>query len=418
MMYISSLKAKTKKLIIEQLPDASTLYMPLGAYQGKMNPLVNAGDYVNKYQLIAITEDSSRICLHSPVSGIVEECVVLNNQPFLKIKNDFKEKEEELFIPEINSLSKKSLLNIIRESGITGSGGAGFPTHLKYRTEGNSISHFIVNGAECEPFLSADYAVLKRDGKKLMETLTVIQYLTGAECVVLAIEKQNKELKDQIERLSKESKLALKVHLLENQYPQGGELQLIKAVTGIELPKGSVPAQYGVIVSNVGTIYALYNAFFYGRPYVERIITVSGDLVKKPGNFSVKIGTPVKHILDELGVKEGVNDMQVVLGGPMMGKAVNQAEEPIGKGTGGVLVLKKKIAKQYNCIQCGYCSDVCPQHLMPMEFVRYALRENFNGLQKNNLNSCIECGACAYACPSDVPLMEAIKLGKQLITTK
>ncbi len=415
MMHISSLKTKTKELKIETLPDASTLFMPLGAYQSHMKPWVKAGDYVKKYQLIAMSDDSRQICLHSPVSGIVEGVVVLNKQSFLKVKNDFEETEDELLIPEVNSLSKYELLNIIRESGIVGSGGAGFPTHLKYRTEGYSITDFIINGAECEPFLSADYAVMKHESRKLLEALDIIQRLTASQNIVLAIEKQHKELKAPIERLSKELNLSLKVHLLENHYPQGGELQLIKAVTGKELPKGSIPARYGVVVSNVGTIYAISEAFFNKHPYVERIITVSGEKITKPGNYRVKIGTPVSHILECVGFSRDVGDQQIVLGGPMMGKAISELDEPVGKGTGGVLALRKVETKSYNCIQCGYCSDVCPQHLMPMEFVRDAMCKDISGLQRNKLDSCIECAACAYVCPSDVPLMESIKKGKQTL---
>ncbi len=415
MMHITSLKSITKNQEIEYLPDPEFLWMALGSYQNQMKALVNQGEYVKKYQLIAQSEDHWFTKLHSPVSGFVEGVVEVSDQSYLKLKNDFEEKEIEKKTIDLKALSKQELLDLIRDSGIVGSGGAGFPTHVKYNTEGNPISYFIINGAECEPFLSSDYVLMKQEGQRLMDTVSVIQKLTGAREVVLAIEKQHRELKAPMQKWSQQANLSLRVHLLENEYPQGGELQIIKSVTGKELPKGSIPARYGVIVSNLGTVYAISNSFFNGQPYIDRIVTISGDKINKRGNFRLKIGTPVSYILEQIGSTWDLEHHEVILGGPMMGKAVSNPEASIGKGTGGVLILEKKKINSYNCIQCGYCSDVCPQHLMPLEFVRYASRDDIEGLEKYQLNSCIECGACAYACPSDVPLMESINKGKLLI---
>lgn len=415
MMHIPSLKSITKTADIKYLPDAPCLYMPLGSYQQEMKPLVQQGDYVKKYQLIAQSEDNWKIQLHSPVSGYVAEITTIKEQSFLKINNDFEDNEEERNITDVKALSKPEILELIKNAGIVGSGGAGFPTHLKYNTEGFPISHFIVNGAECEPFLSADYAIMKHEIRKVLLALVELQKLTASQQIVLAIEKQHRELKIPIKQISKEVNLSLHVHLLDNTYPQGGELQLIKSVTGKELPKGSIPAKYGVVVSNIGTVYAIANTFFNGHPYVERVITVSGEAVQNPGNFKVMIGTPVSHILKQFDVKWQKETHHVILGGPMMGAEVSHLEQPITKGSGGLLVLDKKQSNNYNCIHCGYCSDVCPQNLMPMEFARYAVQEDKAALMKYQVNSCIECAACAYACPSDVKLMESIKFGKQLL---
>ncbi len=414
-MHIRSLKSITKKQEIEYLPDSEFLWMPLGSYQNQMKPVVQQGEKVKKYQLIALSEDNWFTKLHAPVSGKVEGVVEMKGQHYLKLKNDFEEAQVEKMEIDLKSLSKQDLLDLIRDSGIVGSGGAGFPTHVKYNTQGNPISYFIINGAECEPFLSADYALMKQEGLQLLEAVSVIKQLIEADEVVLAIEKQHRELKPLMKKWSEQINLSLRIHLLDNEYPQGGELQIIKSVTGLELPKGSIPARYGVVVSNLGTVYAISNAFFNGQPYIDRIVTISGDKINKRGNFRLKIGTPVSHLLTQIDSIWDPENQEVILGGPMMGKEVTYPEASIGKGTGGVLVLEKKKLKSYNCIQCGYCSDVCPQHLMPMEFVRYASRDDMVGLEKYHLNSCIECGACAYACPSDVPLMNAINKGKLLI---
>lgn len=416
-MTISSLKKETKNQEIEGLPDPPYVMMSLLGYQSQLKPLVEPGIHVLQYQLIAQSENNWSIKLHAPISGIVD-VVEYNGQNYIKITNDFKNERMVCVPPKLAALNNQDILRVIRDAGIVGSGGAGFPTHIKYDVADRPITHFIINGAECEPYLSADYSLMNQEENHLWKTVQVIQKLIKAKYVILAIEKQNRELKKKIEHQISQLNINIKVQLLGNDYPQGSELQLIKTVTGKIIPKGSIPAHHGVIVSNIGTIKAIANALYQGIPYTERIVTVSGEKAKTRGNFLLKIGTPIHHILEQIGQDWQPDDQQIILGGPMMGKAVTHSEESISKGTGGLLLLRHLKTEVFNCIQCGYCADVCPQKLMPMEFARHAVRGNSDGLNQFDLKSCIECGACAYVCPSDVPLMSSIITGKQLIKTK
>lgn len=414
-MHIHSLKSTTKKLQIERIPDPDIFWMPLQSYQGQMKPVVKSGDFVFKHQLIARSNDNWSISLHAPVSGFISETKEMNNQHYLKLKNDFKNQEDERALFDIEKLSREEILDLIRDFGIVGSGGAGFPTHIKYNTKGNAISHFIMNGVECEPYLSADYALLKENGQQIIQTAAFIQKLIGCKHIVLAIEKQHRELKSIVEHIGKELNIKLQIQLMDNSYPQGSELQLIKAITKKEVPKGSLPAHHGVIVSNVATIHALGKALWEGKPYTERIVTISGEAGGQKGNYCIKIGTPVSHVFNQTNTRWHPDEQYALFGGPMMGKMITNPNESIAKETAGLLLIKKQASRHFNCIQCGYCSDACPQRLMPMEFARSAPRKNKADLLKHNIDLCIECGACAYVCPSEVPLMESIIQGKQLI---
>lgn len=414
MMLIPSLKSKTKHKAIEKLPEAPTLFLPLATYKGKLTPIVNPGDHVKKYQLLGISEGIFSSKLHSPVSGNVVQVITFEGQDFLEIQNDFKATEISVPKPDIKNATPDQLLNQIKAAGIEGNGGAKFPTYLKYQSSSN-IEFLIINAAECEPYLTADYALLRHKTDKIIATIRILQKLVQAKQAVIAIEKQHKELKKHIIESAEGFGINLKVKLLPNEYPQGGELQLIQSVTGKKIPKGSIPAHHGVIVSNIGTLYALHDAIFYNKPQVKRIVTISGEKANHIGNYEVAIGTPISHILEHTGHKWDTTTYTTILGGPMMGKAIKNPNLGINKGSGGILLIPNPKNNRYNCIQCGYCSDVCPQHLMPMEFARHNTNNNTVKLREYNLNDCIECGACAYICPSDVPLMASIFNGKQLL---
>lgn len=412
MLLIPSLKKKTKQIEIAVLPDPPLLYMPLGSYQGEMRVLVKDGDPVHMYQVLAESTGFLASKLHAPLSGSVVGLTEISGERFLMIKNDFCYREQQRSIPDIQNFARADFLQVLREAGVEGSGGARFPTHVKFKDEDVSINTFIINGAECEPYLSADYVLMKHMSDKLMSVLEVVQRVVAPKEIVFAIEQQNKELGDLLREASSTYKLPVSVKILPNTYPQGGELQLIKAVTGLEISKGSIPAQYGLMVSNVGTLSAMYTALFEGKPYTERVITVSGNLSKTLGNYRVKIGTPVGHILKETDNAWDAERQTVIMGGAMMGKEAVSPLSPIHKGVGGLLILPNPDSKAMNCISCGYCVDVCPQRLMPLEFVRHNQEGDIAQLKSYHLDDCILCGACAYVCPSDVPLMHHIKSGK------
>lgn len=418
MMHIFSMKRHTKKGKIEDIPDPSLFYIPLSQHIGKpATPIVSVGDHVLKYQQIAEYSGAFSANIHAPASGIIRE---IKQHPLadgslvetIVLENDFQNKEVEGRSVDVDSLTPEQILKSIQYAGIVGEGGAQFPTHVKYDLQGRKINTFIINGTECEPYLTTDYALMRERTAELFQAIAIINKLLNAEDIVISIEKQNKELVSVFQPfLDKAEYKNIRVVILPNQYPQGGELQLIKSVTGIELPKGNLPREKGVIVSNVGTVCAVYDAVVLQKPLVERVITVSGENANKPGNYRVKIGTPLEHILKQQKIVD-VSISEFTLGGPMMGKQIQNPSAPILKGSSAVLFLKKKSVKRNNCISCGYCVDVCPMHLMPLKFAELYQKENYNKLNSYSISACIECAACDYICPSDVPLMESIKKGK------
>lgn len=417
MMHIFSMKSKTKKLKIRPLDDAPVLYIPLLKSYGSMpEPIVNVGDKVKKYQLIAQSINNMPANMHSPVSGIVTDIKeALQADGFMAttivINNDFQETETELPRDDTYSYTSEQLIELIEAAGIVGEGGAQFPTSLKYRLGGQKINTFIINGTECEPYLTADYALMAEHTEELFKGIGIANRILQADDIVITIEEQNKELQKIFNPLLQKAEYKnYRIVVLPNEYPQGGELQLIRSVTGIEMPRSQRPRDIGVIVSNVGTICAIYDAVVNRHPVISRTITISGEESRNEGNFEVKIGTPVGHFIRLFGLS--VTNKTVVLGGPMMGRGITDWNVPVSKGSSGVLFFRKEKIKRSNCISCGYCVDVCPMYLMPMKFEENFRRGKYFNLEKYSISSCIECAACEYICPSNVPLIESIKEGK------
>lgn len=422
MMHIRSMKGETKGRKIATIPDPPLLYVPLPARFGnKPEPVVSPGDYVKKYQVIGQSREGYAAKVHAPVSGVVEKIgkhIQLDGteEMTVVIRNDFMESTEE--VTSAASLPDDGdILRIIEHAGIVGEGGAQFPTAVKYNRKGKPVHTFIINGAECEPFLTGDYALMQQKTEELLEGIMLADRVLEAKQIVVAFERENKELADLFTPfLQKEKYRKVETRIVPNEYPQGGELQLARTVTGIEMPKGTVPLEKGILMSNVGTVYAIYEAVLRGKPVTERIITVSGKEALHPGNYRIKIGTPVSHIVKECGYSD--KDIRLIVGGPMMGQAVNDLSAPLTKGSLGVLFLKKESFKRLNCIWCGYCVDVCPMRLMPMKYEESYRQGKIDRMKKYNLDDCIECAACEYICPSNVPLIESIKEGKVLLKKK
>lgn len=415
MMHIKSGKHLSKLTEIQTIPDADVFYIPLKSYQTVLSPLVKVGDEVLENQMLAEDDKHFAAPVHSPVSGKVLSIEEIEGTgKCIVIENDFSKRAvsatDQNFSEDVQDWPE-----LLYNAGISGSGGAQFPTHIKYKTGGKSIETFILNGAECEPYLTADYALMRTQAYVLVKAAVLLNKMFNASKIVIAIERQNKELKSVFKEYIRDYADLIKIKLLPNTYPQGGELQLIKSVTKKELPKGAIPINYGIVVSNVATVWAAYHALVNKQPLVERIITVAGENKRHIGNFRVKIGTPVGHIKQFIDAENILSDMQMVLGGPMMGKRTDFDETPIEKGTGGFLNFKDRSDHKENCIQCGYCVDVCPQRLMPMEFVRYQHQNDIAQLKAHALTDCIECGACEYICPSNLPLLQSIKDGKQAL---
>ena len=424
-MKIESMKHMTKLKKLEKLPDPEYFFIPLSQHIGQVaKETVKKGDYVRQYEKIGEITGNISSNIHSPVSGSVEDIIEnpLSNGvkvKTVKIKNDFEYNQmelEKIDISDICKLPKEKILEKIKEAGIVGEGGAQFPTYVKYSIGEKKIRTLILNGAECEPYLTSDYTVMKEYAEEMFNGIKIVDRLLDPEEIVIGIENENRNLEDVLLPIIKRDRLEkIRIQILPTAYPQGSELQLIKSVTGKELRKGSIPVDSGVIVSNVGTIKSVYYAVSEGIPVTERVVTISGEKLNKIGNYLLKIGTPLKHITDKLSP---ANDSKIVFGGPMMGTEVEFIDRnktvPVIKGTSGILFLSREIdsIQRENCISCGACVDVCPMGLLPLYFEKYYSDGKIKKLLRLNIESCIECGACEYACPSRVPLISSIKNGK------
>ena len=419
-MKIESMKHMTKVLEIEKLQDSKIFYISLSQHIGQISKeIVKVGDFVKRYEKIGEMQGNISSPIHSPVSGQVIDIkeMILPNKKMTRtvvIKNDFKDEEietEKREISELENYKKEEILEIIKNSGIVGEGGAQFPTYVKYDIKNKKVKTFIINGAECEPYLTSDYSVMKNFANDLIKGIKIVKYLINPKNIVIGIEDENFELKQILKKAILEEKMKIKIKILPTSYPQGSELQLIAKITGKKIKKGELPINKGVVVSNVSTIKSIYDAFTNGIPLVERIMTISGENLSKIGNYIIKIGTPLEHIIKTLEPNE---NSKIIFGGPMMGQEIFDNSTATIKGTSGILFLKNEgEIERNNCISCGYCVEVCPMNLMPLEFAEFYEKNEYKMMAKANIMSCIECGACEYACPSRVPLIESIKNGKE-----
>ena len=368
--------------------------------QGDSKLLV--GDYVYKYQTIGHKER-----FNVPIISSVSGTVVDIKDGYIKIKNDLLEKtEKEIINRDVSKIKKEEFLDIIEKAGIIGMGGAGFPTHMKYKTDKN-IELLIVNAVECEPYITADYSIMNEKCNELLEGINNIIRINKINNAILAIKKTNVEvIKKFKEIIDKYPKIELRI--VRDIYPMGWERTLIKEVTKKEY--NILPIELGIVVNNISTIFAINNALKHDIPLVERIITITGENVKNPGNVMVKIGTSVNEILKFMG---GILDDSVLIsGGPMMGVEINKTEY-IKPQMNCILVLPKpKEENIINCLRCGKCVSACPANLAPVLIKECSDKEELIKLQ---VNKCISCGLCSYICPSRIDLRNIVNEKKEVI---
>ena len=411
------------------LPDM--VYIPIKQHIGApAKILVNKGDKVKVGTLLADADGIVSSDVHSSVSG---EVIKIENVPgstgyeekMITIKVEGDEWEETIdksdkIIKEIN-LSPDEIVKKIREAGIVGMGGAGYPTPIKTSIpEGKKAEILIINGIECEPFLTADDRLMIEKAEQIIIGARLINRILGIQNAIIAIDENKTKA---IEVLTSLSKLYVGVNIkvCKTKYPQGGEKQLIRAITGKELPSGKLPIDMGCIVQNVGTVFAVYEAVLKNKPLFERIVTVSGDGIAHPANYRVRVGTPISHLIELSGGMDD-NVCKIILGGPMMGNAIVNTSAPTTKLTSGVLLFTEKSfikEEASSCIRCGKCAMVCPAGLQP-----FAIRKSVKygsiteELRKLHAGDCIECGCCAYTCPANIPLLDYCKIAKQEIRKK
>ncbi len=410
---------------IKEAKVPSQVVIPLSQHIGApCQAIVEVGQEVKKGEMIGEPTGFVSAPVHASVSGKVVAMMDVPNAmgrmvPAVVIENDGKEEWTQLSDnPDYMNLSPDELREKIKNAGIVGMGGATFPTHVKLSPpKEKPIDVVIINGAECEPYLTADHRMMVETPKEVIEGLKIIMKILGVSKGYVGIE-NNKP--DAIERMKEaaQNEPNIEVVALQVKYPQGAEKMLIKAIVDREVPAGGLPMDVGVVVQNVGTAYAIYEACRYGKPLIERVVTVTGLGVNSPGNFRARIGTPIQQLIDEAGgFTNGA--VKVVLGGPMMGFAVYSTEIPVTKGTSGVLVLSESeyvsSEKFSSCIRCGRCVDACPMGLIPSMLSILSEKGFYEDTKEYNIFDCFECGTCTYVCPAKRPIVQLIRLAKSLV---
>ncbi len=384
-------------------------------------PLVKKGDEVKKGQPIAKPSGFVSVPVHAPTSGKIEAIDIFphpagSDLPAVVIASD----GEDVWAEGLNveqdtdSLSPDRIREIIRDAGLVGMGGATFPTHVKLSPpEGKCIDLLILNGAECEPYLTADHRLMLEHASEILEGASFFAKVLGVKRVIIGIEKNKPDAIETMRKATVE-RAGYEVAELDVRYPQGAEKQLIYALTGRRVPAGGLPMDVGVLVQNVGTAYAAYEAVKFNRPLIQRVVTVTGAGIKEPKNVLARVGTRFEDIVSFCG---GLHEdtAKVISGGPMMGVAQYSLDASVTKGTSGIVALKIDEVVQFvsdPCIRCGRCVQVCPMRLNPSALSIFIEMYHFEEAVEYNVTDCIECGCCAYVCPSRRPLVHHFKRGK------
>lgn len=401
------------------------LIVPLQQHIGApVSPCVAVGERVLKGQLIASSDKATSALVHAPSSGTIIEIGMhpvihpsLIEQPCIRIDCDGKDEWiDHSGIGNYGALDSHTLLAHIREAGIIGMGGAGFPSSIKLNTRHHQIETLIINGAECEPYITADDILMQERAAEIIEGIKVIGHILQPKEILIGIEDNKLLAVAALERAS--AKTSIGIVKIPTKYPSGGEKQLIKILTGKEVPTGGLPLQVGVIVHNIGTVYSVYKAIIQGKPCISRITTLTGEAMSNRGNVKALIGTPVRHLLKEGGVQES-QLFRIVAGGPMMGFTLPSADLPISKTTNCLIAATRSEMPppqpEQTCIRCGQCADICPVTLLPQQLYFFSKAQEFDKAEQHNIFDCIECGACSYVCPSHIPLVQYYRYAKGTI---
>jgi len=416
----------SKSLKKVQTPDE--VVIPLQQHIGApCEALVEVGDKVQVGQKIGDSESFVSAPVHASVSGEVTAVGPVmtsdgSDTLAVTIASDGQNTLHESVKPkgDVESLSPDELRNIVREAGIVGLGGATFPTHVKVSVpKDKNVDTVILNGAECEPYLTVDHRMMVEAPDEVAYGLKAIMKMTGANRGYIGIELNKPDAIEEMEKaVSDEANVS--VVPLEVKYPQGAEKQLIKACLDREVPSGGLPLDVGVVVNNIGTAFAITDAIKNGMPLVQRTVTVTGSAVKSPQNLIFCLGTKLEELIEQCGGTQG-NVGKVILGGPMMGIAQHSTDVPATKATSGILVFQEDEVEEFepkHCIRCARCVDVCPAFLLPVTLSKVAQADMITKLDDYNVFDCIECGSCSYVCPAKIPLLHWIRLGKAILTAQ
>ena len=416
-------KSFSKDQKIEKMLIPKRIIVPLSQHIGGLaTPTVQVGDHVKTGQRIAEASSYLSIPMHSSITGTV---TAIDSFPHptgsmvvgIEIESDGNDEWVDMIDDEeYMSLSVEEMLNRIRESGMCGMGGAGFPTHVKLQPpKDKPIDTVIVNGVECEPYLTADCRLMIENPEVIIKGLKIVMKILGAERGIIGIEANKPKSIKMLKELVK-SEPNIRVDALRLKYPQGAEKQLVYATTKRKIPtRGGLPSSVGTMVDNVATLISIYSAVRHKRPLVERVVTVTGKILKKPSNFSARLGTKISELIDRCG---GTTEpiAKVIVGGPMMGYAINNLDAPVTKTTSGIVLLGKSEAyfeEEHTCLRCGRCVDVCPSYLMPSFIASSVKYRDFKEAERAGVKDCMKCGCCTYVCPAHIRIGQWIEIGRQ-----
>lgn len=415
------------KAIVEYFPKGDVAISMSQHIGAPAKPVVNVGDYVLTGQLIGEASGFISANVHSSVSGkvkAIEPRMLVNGSKAtcIIIENDGKFDEVEFEKPKsLEELSKEEIVELVKKAGIVGMGGAGFPTNVKLSPkEPDKIDYVIVNGAECEPYLTSDYRRLIEEPEVVIVGLKVMLKLFDNAKGIIAVEDNKLDAIAKLKELVK-SEDRIEIKTLYTKYPQGAERMLINAVTGRKINSSMLPADAGCVVDNVDTVFAIKSAVIDGRPLIKRVITVTSDAINEPHNFLVRTGTNHSELIDAAGgFKE--EPEKIISGGPMMGMAISTIDVPVTKTSSALLCYVKdplSKVKETNCINCGRCVSVCPGRIIPTRLAEFSEHGDMENFVKYNGLECCECGCCSYICPAKRNLTQAIKsMRKQVLASK
>jgi len=426
-IHLPDKKEHTKDQAIRRLPFAPELIIPLSQHFGKpAKAIVSPGQEVVRGEVIAQCDGFMSVPIHAPASGVVKD---------IKLHPTARGPKTEAIIIEtwpgasqrtasfdhvyVASLTHEELIQAIQDTGMVGLGGAGFPTHVKLSVPPEyTIDTLVVNGCECEPYLTTDHRLMLEQPQALLYGTNMLMLALGARQAIIGIEDNKIDAVKAIQsHLSGFEHIQVKA--VQTHYPQGSEKLLIKVLLDREVPSGGFPYQVGVVVQNIATVTQLGELLPSNQGLIERVVTVTGTGIKKPGNYIIPLGTPIQFLLDYVGFSGTENHL--ILGGPMMGSTVASLDVPITKPVSGLLVFNEQSVENvsedvYPCIKCARCVDACPMHLNPSTLGQLASKHQYQSMQQEfNLMDCFECGCCSYICPSNIPLVQYFRIAKSVL---
>jgi electron transport complex protein RnfC len=424
-VHVPEHKEQTAHLPIRRLPFAPTLVVPLSQHTGAAaTPIVREGQEVVRGEPIAAAGGFVSVPMHSPATGSVERIALAPNArgeltKAIYIKPYPSSSQEILYgaPQDIDKMTPEEIVKAVQATGVVGLGGAAFPTHVKMKVpDGKKIDTVVVNGCECEPYLTTDHRIMLEQAAQVLQGARIAMRAVGAPRAVVGVEDNKMDAVAAL-RAANGSATDITIEAVPTKYPEGAEKILVQVLLGREIPSGGLPADVGLAVFNVATLAQIGDLLPSRRGLIERVITIAGPGVSKPGNYLTPLGTPIRFAIEQAGCVD--QTASVILGGPMMGASVSSLDVPVTKGVSGILVLTKKEhngnARVYPCIHCGACVDVCPMSLNPSRLGMLARKERYEEMETDlHLMDCFECGCCSYVCPSHIPLVQYFRVSKQM----